>query len=89
MRLALGEAPAAGNFYAHGAGGVHLEELKHVAQIAILQQTTDFGIAGASAGMLGDMAKRDRHLHPVQTATSVLEVGRWALNPNQDVHSRY
>jgi hypothetical protein len=89
MRLALNEVPAAGNFYAHGAGSVHLEELKHVAHVAILQQTSGFGIAGASAKVLADMATRDTYLHRVETATAVLEVGRWALNLNEPVHSRY
>ena len=97
MRLALDERT--GNtaaLYAHGSDSLHLEELMHVAHIAIIQQTSDWRVAWGSAAQLAEMKKRasgNTSLSwygwgPLRSATSVMAIAQWAMNPSLSMEQR-
>jgi hypothetical protein len=92
--LALDEASGAVAPNAFGGDSLHLEELMHVAHIAILRQTSNPEVATESSFQLAEMAKRRPDMSAfawkrLQTATSILAITRWAMNRDLAVHSRY
>ena len=104
MRLALDEragtavlpSPAA-SLYAYGNDSLHLEELIHVAHIAIVQQTSDWRTAAGSAAQLAEMKKKTSGgtslswfgWGPLRSATSIMAIAQWAMNPSLSVEQRY
>ena len=103
MRLALDEragtavlpSPAA-SLYAYGNDSLHLEELIHVAHIAIVQQTSDWRTAAGSAAQLAEMKKRTSGTTlpwfgwgPLRSATSIMAIAQWAVNPSLSLEQRY
>jgi hypothetical protein len=101
MRLALderdGSTSAASYLYASGDDTLHLEELIHVAHIAIIQQASDWRTAAGSAAQLAEMKKRSPAATrlswfgwgPLRSATSILAIGQWAMNPSLSIEQRY
>jgi hypothetical protein len=104
MWLALDESATAArslpspsmSLYAHGNDSFHLEELIHVAHIAIIQQTTDWRTAAGSAAQLAEMKKRTSGTTlpwfgwgPLRSATSIMAIAQWAVNPSLSLEQRY
>jgi len=83
--------------YAYGNDSLHLEELIHVAHIAIIQQASDWRIAAASAAQLAEMKKRTPGgaglswfgWGPLRSATSIMAMAQWAMNPSLSIEQRY
>ena len=93
LKLALDERVGAEVLYAWGKDSFHLEELMHVAHIAILERTDDPDAAKTSSRLLGGMAKMQDMpgfaWKPLRTATSILAVARWAATRDMPVNDRY
>jgi hypothetical protein len=69
-----------------GYGGDHFNELVRAAQIVILRRTKRRVVAGEMAFVIGVRAK---HLRSWRSATAMLLVAEWALNPEVDAGARY
>lgn len=95
LKLALDEGIAAGVLNTSGDDNLHLEELIHVAHIAILQQSSDWRVAAGSAALLAEMKKKTGTTlpwfgpEPLRSATSVMAMAQWAMNASLSVEQRY
>ena len=106
MKLALDEgastvAPSlpspTTSLYAYGNDSLHLEELIHVAHIAIIQQASDWRTAAGSAAQLAEMKKRTSGVTtlswfgwgPLRSATSIMAIAKWAMSPSLSIEERY
>lgn len=80
---------------AWGKDSFHYEELIHAAQIVILQRTSLERVAAQTAFLAQQLANYKRnpryvpHVVPLQTATAVLAIGRWATDKSVVPWSRY
>ena len=101
MKLALDEGASTvaspTSLYTYGNDSLHLEELILVAHVAIIQQTSDWRIAAGSAVQLAEMKKKTSGGTslswfgggPLRSATSVMAMAQWAMNPSLSVEQRY
>jgi hypothetical protein len=103
MKLALDEGantslPSPPTFlYAYGNDSLHLEELIHVAHIVIIQQASDWSTAAGSAAQLVEMKKKTLGgtslswfgWGPLRSASSIMAIAQWAMNPGLSVEQRY
>jgi hypothetical protein len=84
------------SLYAHGNDSLHLQELMHVAHIAIVQQAGDWRTAATSAAQLAAMKRAPKGTilpwygwGPLRSATSVMAIAQWAMKPGLSVEQRY
>ncbi len=83
------------DLYVGGNDSYHFEELVHAAQIVILQRTNRRDVATQAAFQIAQLATwkdslgPDSPLKPLQTATSILALARWAANRKIDAWGRY
>lgn len=85
------------SLYAYGNDTLHFQELLHVAHIAIIQQASDWRAAAGSAAQLAEMKKRTPGQTslswfgwgPLRSATSIMAMAQWAMNPSLSVDQRY
>ncbi len=76
--------------YAYGNDSLHLQELMHVAHIAVIQQASNWRTAAGSAAQLAEMKKRTpggTNLSwfgwgPLRSATSIMAIAQWAMKPS-------
>lgn len=83
------------DLYAWGQDSYHYEELAHVAQIAVLQQTQWEDVAARTAFLMASFAQKQGdpvyvpNLKPLKTATGILAIGRWAMDNSLNPWNRY
>ncbi len=83
------------DLYVGGNDSYHFEELVHAAQIVILQRTNRQDVATQAAFQIAQLAKwkdslrPDSPLKPLQTATAILAIARWALHQKIGARDRY
>jgi hypothetical protein len=80
--------------YAWGQDSSHFQELAHAGQIAILRQTHSEPLAAQAAFQAWQLARfqpsvYSPQLKPVRSATSILAIGRWAMDRNVSPWDRY
>lgn len=84
-----------GYLNAWGQDSYHYEELAHVAQIAVLQQTQWENVAASAAFVMASLAQLKSDpvsipkLKPLTTATGTLAIGRWAMDNSLNPFNRY
>lgn len=83
------------DLYAWGQDSYHYEELAHVAQVAVLQQTQWENVAAQTAFVMASLARwkgdpvSSPNLKPLKTATGILAIGRWAMDNSLNPWNRY
>jgi hypothetical protein len=83
------------DLYAWGQDSYHFEELAHAAHIVLLQRTKWESTAEQVAFLAEQLAnyKPDSvnvpHVLPMQTATAILAIGRWATDKSLNPWDRY
>ena len=72
----------------------HFKKLAHAALVVILQKTQREEVAAQAAGLMEHLAREDYisfslHLRPIMTSRTILDMGRWALDPSLNSLRRY
>ncbi|HYL73221.1 MAG TPA: hypothetical protein VEU96_03395 [Bryobacteraceae bacterium] len=92
-RLALQDGNGVDDLYVYGGDSYRFEKLVHTAQVVILQQTLDKGVAARTTFQVVQMARLKPswpfEWKPLRTGTSMLAIVKWATNRELDDWTRY